>query len=210
VAPSTARRHLPFSCLRRRFACSPRWFGVAVVVAVGIVAFNALRNPKEMVLTDADKTDVLEKANKSDKLSAEDKELMTAFVARAEAPPVGSAAPATWKNKTVAGVIEEQRKWIADQKAEAARKAALLAEAKAKRDKLHAELMAAVDFRLSSKELIAADPYGITQNIVLQATFKNTSPTDIRAFAGPRLQRLVRAKNHRSGGQGVGRPSDGS
>jgi hypothetical protein len=158
------------------------------LVIAAFVTFKVLDNPKSLEITENNRAEVAAKVKEATSISAEDKKVFAAAMARSELPLAlfGSSKneAKSWDGKTVSQIIDEQRQWTAKKKADDEREAALAAEAKAKQERLDAELESAVALTVVKKELVAADEFGISKRVELRCAYRNTSSKDIRAFQG--------------------------
>jgi hypothetical protein len=161
--------------------------GIALAL-VSVVAVKVLDNPRNLKLTEGNRTEVTAKVKEAGSISGEDKALFAAAIVRSEVSDAlfgghgGTAV--SWNGKTVGQVIDEQRKWSAEKKSEEDRQTALTAQAKAKQAQVQAELGKALVLSVVKKELVAADAYGIGKNLSVRCAYQNTSSKDIRAFQG--------------------------
>jgi hypothetical protein len=154
-------------------------------------------NPRKLVLREQNKETVLKAVGESKKLSEDDKKALMAYLLRLElankgglfgqaTAQQGSGGPTPAYGKTVGEMIEEQKRWQAEQQAEEEKAKRLAAEAKAKEDALAAELRKAVSLSVYGKDFQPADfeagrPYDY---VVLKCAYENSSGKNIRAFKG--------------------------
>ena len=162
--------------------------------AAGVIALAVLltvgcaKDPKGLVFTEQNKEEVLKKVAESSSLSADDKQLVVAYFMRTEmAKGLGKAFGMDTSKagnvfgKNVGQIIEEQKAWAAEQKAQEEKAKKLAAEAKAHEEARLAELKKSLlltVFDMKKKEI------GFTSATELKFVYENTSGKDIRAFEG--------------------------
>ncbi|WIG54913.1 MAG: hypothetical protein OJF61_000699 [Rhodanobacteraceae bacterium] len=158
-----------------------------LAVAVVCLVLGACSNPKDATVPqDVSKIQSLKPV--MEKLTPEDRDLAAGYIAR---HTVGAAltgdAPSIPAGETLGQAIEEQRKFLAEQKAEEQRQAALKAALQAKRDAATNAMRDAVTVTLVSKKLKPDYGYSgilMDTNLVVTFGYKNNTSKDIAGVKG--------------------------
>jgi hypothetical protein len=158
-----------------------------LAVALVCLALSACSNPKDATVPqDVSKMQSLKPA--LEKHTPEERDLAAGYIAR---HTVGAAmignSPSIPAGETLGQAIEEQRKFVAEQKAEEQRQAALKAALQAKRDAATKAMRDAVTVTLVSKKIKPEYGYsGILMDTNLDITFgyKNNTTKDIAGVKG--------------------------
>lgn len=162
----------------RRFASVLAMFLILVVCACGVKSKKITESNKESVFHEA-----------ADKLSDEERGLLTAYFARSA---LAASFGATNEDrpqvvgKTIGQVITDQRIWVAQQQLREAAAKREAAEAKAREEAMAAAMRQAVKVTLTSKEFEASDWQAgrAGDRITAEAMIQNTGSKDISAFRG--------------------------
>lgn len=152
-----------------------------LLLALSSVLLAACSDPKEILLTQA--SDIEKNAEKIQKLSDEEKKLLVGYVFRAEAGSIFGQSSQAAYGITVGKAIENQKKFIEDQKAkEAATKAA---EEKARKELeiQRAKLNDAINVIFVSHEFIKGE-YSFQDKILFNIKFINNSGKNITGTKG--------------------------
>ena len=158
-----------------------------LAVALVCLGLSACSNPKDATVPqDVSEMQSLKPA--LEKLTPEERDLAAGYIAR---HTVGAAMTGSSPNipagETLGQAIEEQRKFVAEQKAEEQRQAALKAALQAKRDAATKAMRDAVTVTLVSKKIKPEYGYsGILMDTNLDITFgyKNNTTKDIAGVKG--------------------------
>ena len=167
---------------------------VAMVIAVLLLA--GCENPKNLVVTAENQDEVLQKVAQSKKLSDEEKRTFAAAVMRAGMAKAftdafgGKPSPKapTLVGKTVAQIIDEERKRDAEEKEREAREKRLAEEAQQREE---ARLKTLRDAVLVTPFSMAETTSGFMTAVEVKYAVENTSGKEIRAFEGTMRYRDV-------------------
>lgn len=163
-----------------------------VAVTLACMMLAACSNPKNTEIPqDIEQLEVLKPS--MEKLTQEERELAGAYILRhtvaAKMAGVfgGKEGPGIPPGTTLGKAIEEQRKFIADQKAEQERQAALKAKMEAEREAASKAMREAVTVTLLAKAIDTKRGMGgmvLDENLVVDFGYKNNTAKDIAGVKG--------------------------
>lgn len=163
----------------------------ALLTLAVLVVTSACSNPKNLRITDQNKETFMEEIKNSKKLTVEEVGLLQGYLMRYGVIEglkglTGGENELPLEGKTVGELIELQRKWAEETKAEEARQKKLAEEAKAREEALAAELRKCITLAVWDKGFVDSDyRRGLYQDLLTYSiTYENNSPKDIRAFQG--------------------------
>lgn len=143
-------------------------------------------SPKETVIPrDIEKLQAIQPA--LEKLTTEERELVTGYILRQTMSQKlgglfgGQPGPGIPEGLTIGKAIEEQRKFVAEQKLEEAKQVALAAKLKAERDAALQRMRQAVTVTLVSKEISSK---GFDDLLVVVFGYQNNGEKDIAGVKG--------------------------
>jgi hypothetical protein len=161
-------------------------FAMCALVALTLGAVGC-GSPKNKIVTDSNREQIIAQVAESQRLTPEEKQLFVSFMMRASAAKAfggllgADASTVAYSGKTVGRIVEEERAFQAQNKAEEEKRARLAAAAKARADALAAEINKALTIAVFDKR--SAD-IGFMQFTYLKLVAENTSGKDVRGFTG--------------------------
>jgi len=151
-----------------------------------IVLLSSCSGVKGTKVNAENESEVLSSVGQSKSLTQEEKELVAAFFMRSKMGGMFGIKEAKAEGKTIGQIIEEQRAYVAEEKAKEEKEKLLAKEAKAKEEALLAELRKALTLTIYEKGFIPSNyRAGSYQDyITMKAAYQNDSGKEIRAFQG--------------------------
>jgi hypothetical protein len=157
-----------------------------VVLLLLLALAAACSKDRDLRITDQNKNAVIDQIKDSHSFTPDEVRLLLARQMRVGIAEAQQEPSPDWVGKTLAEVIEDERKVEQDAKAKQAEADRLAAQAKAKEDANAAELRKAVSFAVFDKGFVPSDPYTSRYDdyITFKCVYQNLSGKDIRAFTG--------------------------
>jgi hypothetical protein len=177
------------ACLWQRFkAINLREFTMkrlAVAFSIALLAV-ACSSDRSITITEQNKDSVLDQIKDSKSFTPDEVRLLMARRMRVAVANSQRQPGPDWVGKTLAQVIEDERKLDQDAKAKQAEVDRLAAEAKAKQDAMAAELRKAISLAVYDKGFIPSDIQNsrFDDYITVKCAYENVSGKDVRAFTG--------------------------
>lgn len=154
-------------------------FGLVVLLVVG-AACNT--NVKNRQITEENKDKIFDEIKSSKDLTVEEVGLLQAFVIRKGlGDALSGKTPTLPVGMTIGGMIDEQRKWVEDEKVREAAEKDRVAKAKAEEEQQRKRLLDAISLTVFEKSFEHADYQDYVQ---IRTRYENTSGKEIRGFQG--------------------------
>ncbi len=149
-----------------------------LVLCTALLISSSCTNLKNERVTEENKDKILSEVSTSKDLTDEERQLLTGYVMRQSLANVFQGGkPGLPTGKTVREMIEEQRKWVAQEKAEESRQKQLAAEVAAKQAEMRNVIGVAL-YNFTERQS------GYADYVEAGFAYENRSTRDVRAFEG--------------------------
>ncbi len=162
--------------------CPSRATYLAVLAIVLIATTACSGNVKNQRITEENKETVFEQIKGTKDLTVEEVGMLQAYVLRKGlGDALAGKTPTLPVGMTIGEIIEDQKKWVADEKVREADEKQRIAQAKAEEDRQRQQLLDAITLTVFEKGFQNAD---YQDYVTIRAVYENKSGKDIRAFKG--------------------------
>lgn len=159
---------------------------LSLVAIVIVCNFGCSPNIKNLSITEKNKATFLDQVRSSSGLTGEEFELLAGYIARRELSIALRGEELPLVGKTVGDLINLQREWVDNLKAQEAEAKQLAETARQKEEAVAAQLREAIALSVYDKGFVEAN-YRLnlySDYITIKVSYQNKSAQDIRAFQG--------------------------
>ena len=159
---------------------------VVGVLVLALVIAGCESDPKSVAITQDNEETFLEDIKDMKGLTIEESRMLHAYVIRAGMAEVFGGEAPKLAGQTIGDLIETQRLFEAEAKAQEEEQDRLAAEARAREEAIAAELRKTISFGVYDKSFQASDIMSgrYSDYVVIKCTYENTSEKNVRAFTG--------------------------
>jgi len=159
-----------------------RFKGIVAITIAVLAVTGCSGNVKDRQITEENKEKLFDEIKATKDLTVEEVGLLQAYVVRKGLGDVlAGKTPTLPVGMTIGGIINEQRKWIDDEKVREEAEKQKVAQAKAEEERQSKQLLDAIALTVFDKGYAKED---YQDYITIRTRFENTSGKDIRGFQG--------------------------